>query len=163
MLRIGLPAALLCVAVGLSAACVRESNAPTDAVKMESRGSDNRGEGSAPAMLQPEAPDNEGPAPEPSESETKKRSIDAGREIFAMSCSACHSLGGGNLVGPDLKGLEDRVPSREWAVAYTLDPQSAQDPYGMELRQVYLAAMPPSSLSDGQANNVIDFIYASGS
>ena len=163
MLRIGLPAALLCVTVGLSAACARESNAPTDAVKMENRGSDNRGEGSAPAMLQPEAPGNEGPAPEPSESETKKASIDAGREIFAMYCAACHSLEGENLIGPDLKGLEDRVPSREWAVAYTLDPQSAEDDYAMQLRQDYTDAMPPSALSDGQANNVIDFIYASGS
>ena len=163
MLRIGLPAALLCVAVGLSAACVRESNAQTDAVKMKSRGSDNRGEGSAPAMLQPEAPGNEGPAPQPSESETKKASIDAGREIFAVSCFVCHTLGDGNLVGPDLKGLEDRVPSREWAVAYTLDPQSAEDDYAMQLRQVHTVAMTPSSLSDGQANNVIDFIYASGS
>lgn len=32
----------------------------------------------------------------------------SGKEIFAGNCKACHSIGGGDIVGPDLAGITAR-------------------------------------------------------
>jgi len=49
---------------------------------------------------------------------------ESGKQIFQKSCSACHSIGGGPKVGPDLKGV---VAKRGVAgtVAVVLDPAKA--------------------------------------
>ena len=35
---------------------------------------------------------------------------ESGQQIFQKSCAACHSIGGGRLVGPDLAGVNDKRP-----------------------------------------------------
>lgn len=42
--------------------------------------------------------------------------IAEGGKIFKANCTTCHSIGGGVVVGPDLKGVTGRVPSpyQEW-------------------------------------------------
>ena len=36
-----------------------------------------------------------------------------GEEIFQSKCSACHSIGGGRRVGPDLAGVMERR-TKDW-------------------------------------------------
>jgi mono/diheme cytochrome c family protein len=49
------------------------------------------------------------------------------RDYFRTNCKSCHTIGGGRLAGPDLKGVSQRAPSREWLVNFLLDPKGAID------------------------------------
>ncbi|HCC84588.1 MAG TPA: hypothetical protein DEP87_02810, partial [Candidatus Pacebacteria bacterium] len=46
-----------------------------------------------------------------------------GKEIFTQKCSACHSIGKGRLVGPDLAGVNDRR-SEGWLLKFIKSPQA---------------------------------------
>lgn len=46
----------------------------------------------------------------------------SGEEIFAKNCVACHTIGSGNLVGPDLKGVEERR-SIDWIGQFILSSE----------------------------------------
>ena len=55
--------------------------------------------------------------------------------IFQTSCSACHTIGGGNLVGPDLEGVTTRR-ERDWLLTWIADPTAvlaAGDPIATQL------------------------------
>jgi mono/diheme cytochrome c family protein len=57
------------------------------------------------------------------------RSADAGdsdADDFRQNCASCHTIGGGRLVGPDLKGATTRRP-REWLVRFLQDPKAVID------------------------------------
>ncbi len=45
-----------------------------------------------------------------------------GEDVFAKNCIACHTIGGGNRVGPDLKGVEERR-SVEWIGQFILSSE----------------------------------------
>ena len=49
-----------------------------------------------------------------------------GEELFMKSCIACHTIGSGNLVGPDLKGLEERR-TIEWIGQFILSSKALID------------------------------------
>lgn len=54
---------------------------------------------------------------------------------FEQNCSACHTIGGGASVGPDLKNVTQRAP-RHWLVEFIRDPDAkiaAKDPYATKL------------------------------
>lgn len=51
-----------------------------------------------------------------------------GAEIFKQSCAACHSIGGGKLVGPDLKGVSARWPDKDQLANFIVDPAGSQMP-----------------------------------
>jgi quinol-cytochrome oxidoreductase complex cytochrome b subunit len=48
---------------------------------------------------------------------------DKGAALFKQNCSACHSIGGGPLAGPDLKGVTTKRDATSLA-AFILDPAS---------------------------------------
>ena len=55
---------------------------------------------------------------------------------FRQSCMSCHTVGGGRLVGPDLKNVEERQ-NREWLVGFIMDPKgvlAGGDPYALQLK-----------------------------
>ncbi len=55
--------------------------------------------------------------------------------FYDSNCAPCHTIGGGAQAGPDLKGLTARR-TREWAVAFILDPQhvvDTKDPVALSL------------------------------
>ncbi len=57
-------------------------------------------------------------------------------DFFAEKCASCHTIGGGKLVGPDLKGLLERQPDRDWLVRFIRDPKSmidGGDPYALKI------------------------------
>ena len=43
-----------------------------------------------------------------------------GKSLFEQKCSACHTIGGGRLVGPDLKGVTE-TRSQEWLTNFISD------------------------------------------
>jgi len=44
-------------------------------------------------------------------------------QYFRQNCFSCHTIGGGKLTGPDLKGITSRR-DRDWLVDFILDPIS---------------------------------------
>lgn len=68
--------------------------------------------------------------------------------FFETNCMSCHTIGGGRLTGPDLKGLSERR-DEAWSVAFILDPKGvidSGDPYAVQLfgeyRGVYMTQVP---------------------
>lgn len=91
----------------------------------------------------------------------------AGLDNFKKFCAGCHSIGGGKLVGPDLADLKKRVPSRDWAIAYVVNPASQTDAYAKTLNagKPIMSAQGKSaggSLDDQTIADIIDFIFAGG-
>ena len=53
-----------------------------------------------------------------------------GKELFQKECTSCHTIGGGDGAGPDLKGVAGRR-SIEWLVRIIVEPDKLtadQDP-----------------------------------
>jgi mono/diheme cytochrome c family protein len=58
-------------------------------------------------------------------------------ELFRQNCTSCHTIGGGRLTGPDLKGVFERQ-QREWLVQFILDPRAildSGDAYALKLQR----------------------------
>lgn len=70
----------------------------------------------------------------------------AAADFFRARCASCHTIGGGPLSGPDLKGALDRK-DRAWLVNFVMDPQrvlSSGDPYALELQRAARGAVMPT-------------------
>lgn len=65
---------------------------------------------------------------------------------FRQNCTACHTIGGGRLTGPDLKDAEKRK-DRAWLSAFVQNPQSKMDSgdaYALQMRdEAHGVVMPP--------------------
>jgi mono/diheme cytochrome c family protein len=89
-----------------------------------------------------------------------------GEQIFQSNCSACHSIGGGRLVGPDLVGVNERR-SQEWLEQFIKSPQSvinSGDAEAVALLEEYSGMlMPEFPLSDEQISQVLNYIQATSS
>ncbi|MFQ6610646.1 MAG: c-type cytochrome [Fidelibacterota bacterium] len=42
-------------------------------------------------------------------------------QFFQVNCQACHTIGGGKLIGPDLKDVDQRQ-DRDWLISWIVDP-----------------------------------------
>ena len=83
---------------------------------------------------------------------------------FKQNCSSCHTIGGGRLVGPDLKDITTRQV-RDWLVRFILNPQAMidrGDPYAKQiLEESRGVVMPPvAGLTRDRANLLLDLIEA---
>lgn len=58
----------------------------------------------------------------------------AGEEVFTRNCTACHTVGQGKRIGPDLAGATDRR-DHDWLVRWLDDPigMGQNDPLGQQL------------------------------
>ncbi len=84
------------------------------------------------------------------------------KQLFDQKCSGCHSIGQGDKVGPDLKGVTDRR-SQDWLKRWLRDPEqmlASNDPIAKELSQRYSLAMPNLGLSDADITALISFLDA---
>lgn len=69
--------------------------------------------------------------------------VDDGKSVFTKKgCNACHKLGGGKLVGPDLKGVTARRNPR-WIERMILHPEIMlqQDQTARDLLRTHLVPM----------------------
>lgn len=73
----------------------------------------------------------------------------AGKQLFEQKCVACHTLGKGDLVGPDLAGVTGKVP-RAWLERWIRAPDvmiAGKDPRAMSLlREFHEVPMPNQGL-----------------
>ena len=84
--------------------------------------------------------------------------------FFKQNCYSCHTIGGGRLVGPDLKDVTQRK-ERDWLVRFMLNPQAMidrGDPYAKQLlseaRGVVMAQI--AGLTRDRAGLLLDLIEA---
>lgn len=86
---------------------------------------------------------------------------DDGERIFRTRCAACHSVGDGAGLGPDLAGVTEHR-DREWLVRWIMAPDeviAAGDPIAIGLLHEWNdIRMPNLGLDEKQARSVIDFM-----
>jgi protein SCO1 len=87
--------------------------------------------------------------------------LDRGQYTFANHCAACHTIGGGDHFGPDLKGVTSRR-DHDWLARFIVAPEKvreAGDPIALALRAKYKSVvMPRLDLGMEDANVLIDYI-----
>jgi len=83
-----------------------------------------------------------------------------GAQLFVV-CSACHTIGKGKLVGPDLKGVNDRH-QKEWLHRFIKNSQEviqSGDPVAVKLfEENNKVPMPPNNLTDEQIDILLEYI-----
>ena len=86
---------------------------------------------------------------------------DDGRLLFERQCAACHTIGGGDRIGPDLAGATERRP-REWLLSFVTAPDqmiAAGDPIAVRLYERYnRIVMPNLNLSQDQAAQLLEYM-----
>jgi protein SCO1/2 len=97
----------------------------------------------------------------PSFAEVPMVTVDVGEYTFRNHCAACHTIGGGDAIGPDLKGV---IASRDraWLTHFIARPDRVladNDPIARMLLDKYKQVrMPNLSLTDQDAAVLIDYI-----
>jgi len=90
----------------------------------------------------------------------------AGSAMFTKLCAGCHSIGGGDHVGPDLDGLTLRR-SRAWISDFLIDPikmRARQDPIALALAAKFPGVrMPYLQIHENDAADLIAYIDAHSS
>jgi cytochrome c2 len=83
---------------------------------------------------------------------------------FRLNCTSCHTIGGGRLVGPDLRNVTERK-DRAWLARFIVDPKSvidSGDAYAIKLldesRGVVMTGVPGMTID--RAMNLLDLIEA---
>jgi cytochrome c2 len=83
-----------------------------------------------------------------------------GEAIFQQKCAACHTIGKGRLVGPDLQGVGQRV-SRDWMERFIPAPSkmyAAKDPTALKLLREFNIPMPDLGLSKEEVGAVVSYL-----
>ena len=90
--------------------------------------------------------------------------VDTAQYLFTTKCSACHTVGGGDRVGPDLAGVTGRRGAA-WLAEYIARPDrmlARGDPIARALFAEYKqVAMPNLGLTDEQVRAVIGYLRRS--
>jgi protein SCO1 len=86
-----------------------------------------------------------------------------GSALFAKACSTCHTIGGGKLVGPDLKGVAERRES-EWLHRFLTSPsrmRAQHDPIVAALSETFKGVrMPDLGLQEDDVTDLLQYIDA---
>jgi protein SCO1 len=90
-----------------------------------------------------------------------KLNIDMGQYLFATRCAACHTIGNGDKIGPDLLGVTN-VRDRAWLARMIADSNKMieeNDPIATALFKKYKEVrMPPLGLPEADVNTLIEFM-----
>jgi mono/diheme cytochrome c family protein len=85
----------------------------------------------------------------------------AGGEQLFTPCKACHTLGKGKLIGPDLYGVTKRL-DRTWITHFIRNSQEllqAKDPEAVKVWEEHnKIPMPPFSYNDNQMKSLLDYM-----
>ncbi len=87
------------------------------------------------------------------------QSAGEGRKVFEANCTTCHTIGGGEIAGPDLKGVAKRRDS-EWLRKFISDPGkmiAEKDVIALELLGKYNFPMPKIELTEDEISALIAF------
>lgn len=85
-------------------------------------------------------------------------------DYFRQNCAACHTIGGGRLVGPDLKDVTRRK-DRAWLARFLQDPKAmidSGDAYARRLQQEARGIIMPTlpGMTAARAGELLDYIQA---
>ena len=88
-----------------------------------------------------------------------------GAQLFRTNCGACHTVGKGKLVGPDLKDVQDRH-TEQWIFKWVHSSQTlvkAGDKDAVKLfNDNSQIPMPDQALSDNDVKTILAFIKTEG-
>jgi protein SCO1 len=100
---------------------------------------------------------------QPPKSATGPAPIQPGQMLFAKACAACHTIGQGDKVGPDLAGMSKRH-EKSWLTGFIQTPQRYhrnKDAAALALAEKYKGVrMPNLGLREHDVADVIAFIDA---
>ena len=86
-----------------------------------------------------------------------------GQALFKRLCAPCHTIGGGDRVGPDLRDVTARR-DRAWLTSFISDPKkmfAAKDPTALALAAKFPAVrMPSLGISDIDARDLLSYLDA---
>ena len=87
---------------------------------------------------------------------------DEAATYFRQNCMSCHTIGGGRIVGPDLKDVTQRR-DRAWLQRFVANPKSfldGGDPYAAKLKEEARGAVMPniSGIDETKASSLLDMI-----
>jgi mono/diheme cytochrome c family protein len=84
-----------------------------------------------------------------------------GEQLFKSVCTACHTIGKGRLVGPDLKGINEKVP-QEWLIRFIKSSQTMVKSGDKDAVAIFnefaKVPMPDNQFSDDQIISILDYI-----
>lgn len=87
--------------------------------------------------------------------------LDRGEYTFRNHCAACHTVGEGDRIGPDLAGVT-KTRSRAWLMRFIIEPDKVlaeKDPVATDLYKKFKnIPMPNLALSHGDASILVDFL-----
>jgi len=93
--------------------------------------------------------------------QNSRATTESGERIFQTTCSGCHSIGGGRVVGPDLAGVHDRR-TQAWLENFVKSSQSViagGDPDAIAVYEKFnKIPMPDSPITEGQIKEVLAYI-----
>ena len=82
-------------------------------------------------------------------------------ELFDELCADCHSIGEGDMKGPDLMGIE-QIHTEDWLIKFIRSAKTvinSGDPKAIKSWEQYNKGnMPDNSLSDAEIKSLIDYI-----
>lgn len=90
------------------------------------------------------------------------RAADEAASYFRQNCMSCHTIGGGRLVGPDLKDVTQRK-ERAWLQRFVANPKSfldGGDSYAAKLKEEARGAVMPniSGIDETKTSALLDMI-----
>ena len=85
-----------------------------------------------------------------------------GQYLFAKECAACHTVGHGDKIGPDLAGIANRRDP-EWLARYIVEPDkvlASGDPIAKQLKARYGVNMPNLRVGDRDLPALLEYLSA---
>jgi mono/diheme cytochrome c family protein len=85
---------------------------------------------------------------------------DSGKEQFEGKCASCHTIGGGDGAGPDLKGVTARRSS-DWLTRIITEPDklaAQKDPAHLELIKKFGMEMPNLGIGREEAAKIVSYL-----
>lgn len=96
---------------------------------------------------------------------TLQSNAQSGDVLFKQNCAACHSIGKGRLVGPDLMGITS-LKSEEWLLKWTKSSQTLIKSGDAEAKAIFDEygglLMPDQNLPDADIKAIFAFIASKG-
>jgi len=93
----------------------------------------------------------------------ERKKLQPGQVLFKKLCAPCHTVGVGDRVGPDLRGITNRR-DQTWLSSFIQSPaklRARQDPDALALAAEYPAVrMPALGLSQNDAADLVSYLAA---
>ncbi len=90
---------------------------------------------------------------------------DSGEQLFNTNCSACHTIGKGRLVGPDLAGVHDKR-SQQWLESFVTSAKSMIDSGDAEAVAIFeeynKILMPDPPIAGEQVRLILGYLENQG-